>query len=32
VLSLIDNSWRLSFSVWSIPVLLTALIVAVCAP
>ena len=32
VLPLIDNSWRLSFSVWSIPVLLTALIVAVCAP
>ena len=32
VLPLIDNSWRLNFSVWSIPVLLTALIVAVCAP
>jgi CP family cyanate transporter-like MFS transporter len=32
VLPLIDNSWRLSFSVWSIPVLLTALIVAIYAP
>ena len=32
VLPLIGNSWRLSFSVWSIPVLVTALIVAVCAP
>jgi CP family cyanate transporter-like MFS transporter len=32
VLPLVDDSWRLSFVVWSIPVLLTALIVAACAP
>jgi CP family cyanate transporter-like MFS transporter len=32
VLPLVHQSWRLSFLIWSIPVLLTALIVAVCAP
>jgi MFS transporter, CP family, cyanate transporter len=32
VLPLVDNSWRLNFVVWSIPVLATALLVAVCAP
>jgi CP family cyanate transporter-like MFS transporter len=32
VLPLIHDSWRLSFSVWSAPVLLTALIVAIYAP
>jgi CP family cyanate transporter-like MFS transporter len=32
VLPLTHGSWRLSFLVWAIPVLLTALIVAVCAP
>ncbi len=32
VLPLVDNSWRLSFVIWSIPVLLTALLVIVCAP
>ena len=32
VLPLVANSWRASFLVWSVPVLLTALIVAVCAP
>jgi MFS transporter, CP family, cyanate transporter len=32
VLPLVSNSWRLSFVVWSIPVLLTALLVIVCAP
>jgi CP family cyanate transporter-like MFS transporter len=32
VLPLIDDSWRLSFVVWSAPVLLTALIVAIYAP
>jgi CP family cyanate transporter-like MFS transporter len=31
VLPLLGDSWRLSFVVWSIPVLLTALLVAVCA-
>ena len=31
VLPLVDDSWRLSFVVWSIPVLLTAVVVAVCA-
>ncbi len=30
VLPLVDNSWRLNFVVWSIPVLLTALLVVVC--
>jgi CP family cyanate transporter-like MFS transporter len=32
VLPLIHDSWRLSFVIWSIPVLLTALIVAIFAP
>ncbi len=32
VLPLVGDSWRLSFVVWSIPVLLTALLVALCAP
>jgi CP family cyanate transporter-like MFS transporter len=32
VLPLVSNSWRLSFVIWSIPVLLTALLVIVCAP
>src|SRR6516225_1860567 len=32
VLPLFDNSWRLSFVVWSIPVLITALLVLACAP
>jgi CP family cyanate transporter-like MFS transporter len=32
VLPLIGGSWRLSFAVWSVPVLLTALIVGVFAP
>jgi CP family cyanate transporter-like MFS transporter len=31
VLPLVDNSWRLGFIVWSIPVLLTALLVVACA-
>jgi CP family cyanate transporter-like MFS transporter len=31
VLPLVADSWRLSFIVWSIPVLLTALLVVVCA-
>jgi CP family cyanate transporter-like MFS transporter len=31
VLPLVDNSWRLSFIVWSIPVLFTALLVVACA-
>ncbi len=30
VLPLVDHSWRLNFMVWSIPVLLTALLVLVC--
>ena len=30
VLPLVGNSWRLNFVVWSIPVLLTALLVVVC--
>jgi CP family cyanate transporter-like MFS transporter len=30
VLPLVDNSWRLSFVVWSTPVLLTALLVFIC--
>jgi CP family cyanate transporter-like MFS transporter len=30
VLPLVDNSWRLSFLVWSAPVVLTALLVIVC--
>ena len=32
VLPLVDDSWRLSFVVWSVPVLLTALLVVVCVP
>jgi CP family cyanate transporter-like MFS transporter len=32
VLPFLQNSWRLSFVAWSAPVLVTALIVAVCAP
>ena len=32
VLPLVGNSWRLSFIVWSFPVLLTALAVVACAP
>ena len=32
ILPLVHNSWRLSFVVWSIPVLATALLVAVYAP
>ncbi len=32
VLPLVNNSWRLSFVVWSIPVLVTAVLVAVYAP
>src|SRR6202041_50772 len=32
VLPLVDGSWRLSFAIWTIPVLLTAAVVAVCAP
>ena len=32
VLPLVGDSWRLSFLVWSIPVLLTAMVVALCAP
>ena len=31
VLPLVDNSWRLDFAVWSLPVLLTAVVVAVYA-
>ena len=32
ILPLFDNSWRLSFVIWSLPVLATALLVALCAP
>ena len=32
VLPLVNGSWRLSFVVWSVPVLLTALLVALCGP
>ncbi len=32
VLPLVDDSWRLSFVIWSVPVLATALLVVVCAP
>ncbi len=32
ILPLVHNSWRLNFVVWSIPVLLTALLVALYAP
>src|SRR5438477_234259 len=32
VLPLVDNSWRLDFVVWSLPVFATALLVFACAP
>jgi CP family cyanate transporter-like MFS transporter len=32
VLPLVNDSWRLSFVVWSVPVLATALLVLACAP
>jgi MFS transporter, CP family, cyanate transporter len=32
VLPLVDNSWRLNFVIWSVPVVATALLVAICAP
>jgi len=32
VLPLVNGSWRMSFVVWSVPVLATALLVALCAP
>jgi MFS transporter, CP family, cyanate transporter len=32
VLPLVDNSWRLSFVVWSVPVFATALLIVACAP
>jgi MFS transporter, CP family, cyanate transporter len=32
VLPLVDNSWRMSFVVWSIPAFATALLVGLCAP
>src|SRR5438067_4145549 len=32
VLPLVDNSWRLSFVVWSIPAFATALLIIACAP
>ena len=32
VLPLVSGSWRMSFVVWSVPVVLTALLVALCAP
>jgi MFS transporter, CP family, cyanate transporter len=32
VLPLVDNSWRLNFVVWSLPVFATALLVMACAP
>jgi MFS transporter, CP family, cyanate transporter len=32
VLPLVDNSWRLNFIVWSLPVFATALLVFACAP
>ena len=32
VLPLVNDSWRLSFVVWSMPVLITALLVLACAP
>jgi MFS transporter, CP family, cyanate transporter len=32
VLPLVDNSWRLNFIVWSVPVFATALFVMACAP
>jgi len=32
ILPMVGDSWRLNFVVWSVPVLATALLVAVCAP
>lgn len=32
VLPFVNGSWRMSFVVWSVPVLVTALLVALCAP
>jgi MFS transporter, CP family, cyanate transporter len=32
VLPLVGNSWRLNFLVWSVPVLLTTLLVVICVP
>jgi len=32
VLPVVNGSWRLSFVVWSVPVLVTALLVGLCAP
>ena len=32
VLPLVGHSWRMNFVVWSVPVLATALLVAICAP
>ena len=32
VLPLVNGSWRMSFVVWSVPVLVTALLVALCTP
>jgi len=32
ILPLFDNSWRLNFVVWSVPVFVTALLVLACAP
>jgi len=32
VLPLVNDSWRLSFVVWSVPVLVTALLIMACAP
>jgi CP family cyanate transporter-like MFS transporter len=32
VLPLVDDSWRLSLVIWSVPVVATALLVAICAP
>lgn len=32
VLPLVNGSWRMSFVVWSVPVVLTALLVVLCAP
>ena len=32
VLPLVDNSWRLSFVIWSIPAFATALLIIACAP
>ena len=32
VLPLVGDSWRMNFVIWSVPVLVTAILVAVCAP